>query len=390
MESLPQEGTTSIRPKGRVLEGAMPRPEASTSPLETRDSVPHRSETKSRERKTSIRPKGRVLELIKMFIYCISFKMNVKKHTIYPITDDLSWSYYKKAVASFWTAEEIDLSKDLEDWNNLTNDEKNFIKNILAFFASSDILVNDNLAERFLNEDITLEAKCFYGFQIAIENIHNETYSLLIDTYIKDTNEKTRLFNSIENNKYIKMKAEYCNKYQRSDLDFIYRIVAFACVEGIFFSSSFCSIYWLKKRGLMAGLTFSNELISRDESLHTEFAIEMFKKYFREIYNKDLILKIITEATELEINFVKDCLKVDLIGMNSNLLCDYVKFVSDRLLVQLGFNKKYNVSNPCDWMERISLIPKTSFFESRNSQYSKASIANAMEGSEGFNITDDF
>jgi ribonucleotide reductase beta subunit family protein with ferritin-like domain len=316
--------------------------------------------------------------------------MDVKKYTIYPITDDLSWSYYKKAVSSFWTTEEIDLSKDLDDWNKLNKDEQYFIKNILGFFATSDILVNDNLAERFLNEDITLEAKCFYGFQIAIENIHSETYSLLIDTYIKDVNEKTRLFNSIENNNYIKKKGEFCNKYQRSDLDFLYRIVAFACVEGIFFSSSFCSIYWLKKRGLMAGLTFSNELISRDESLHTEFAIEMFKKYIREVYNKDLILKIIKEAVELEINFVKDCLKVNLIGMNADLMCDYVRYCSDRLLVQLGFTKIYNVSNSFDWMERICLTGKSNFFEKKSSEYSKASISNALEGSDGFNITDDF
>jgi ribonucleotide reductase beta subunit family protein with ferritin-like domain len=312
------------------------------------------------------------------------------KYCIYPIKDELSWSYYKKALSSFWTAEEIDLSKDLEDWNKLTNDEKYFIKNILGFFASSDILVNDNLAERFLNEEISLEAKCFYGFQIAIENIHSETYSLLIDTYIKDNNEKTRLFNSIENNKYIKKKAEFCNKYQRSDLDFIYRIVAFACVEGIFFSSSFCSIYWLKKRGLMAGLTFSNELISRDESLHTEFAIEMFKKYYREVFSKDLILKIIKEAVELELLFVKDCLKVELIGMNADLMGQYVKYVSDRLLVQLGFNKEYNVSNSFEFMELISLNNKGNFFETKISQYSKASIANSLEGTEGFNITDDF
>jgi ribonucleoside-diphosphate reductase beta chain len=317
--------------------------------------------------------------------------MNIsQRHTIYPILDTISWEYYKKAVSAFWTTEEIDLSKDIEDWNKLNKDEQNFIKNVLGFFASSDILVNNNLAERFLNEDISLEAKSFYGFQIAIENIHSETYSLLIDTYIKDKNEKNKLFNSIENNKFIKKKAIFCEKYQRSDLDFIYRLLAFACVEGIFFSSSFCSIYWLKKRGLMPGLTFSNELISRDESLHTEFAIHLFREYYKEIYNKELFLKIVREAVELEKEFVKDCLKVSLIGMNSDLMCQYVEFVADRLLIQLGFDKLFNVSNPFDFMERISLIPKTSFFESRNSQYSKASIANALEGTSGFNITDDF
>jgi ribonucleotide reductase beta subunit family protein with ferritin-like domain len=316
--------------------------------------------------------------------------MNTKKFTIYPIIDTVSWDFYKKAVSSFWTTEEVDLSKDLEDWDKLNKDEQYFIKNILGFFASSDILVNNNLAERFLNEDISLEAKCFYGFQLAIENIHSETYSLLIDTYIKDKNEKTRLFNSIENNKYIKKKAEFCNKYQRSDLDLIYRLLAFACVEGIFFSSSFCSIYWLKKRGLIPGLTFSNELISRDESLHTEFAIHLFRQYYKEIYNKELFLKIVNEAVNLEKEFVKDCLKVDLIGMNERLMCEYVEFVTDRLLIQLGFDKLFNVSNPFDFMEMISLTGKSNFFEKKVSEYSKASIGNAIEGSDSFQVTLDF
>ena len=316
--------------------------------------------------------------------------MNTKKFTIYPIIDTVSWDFYKKALSSFWTTEEVDLSKDLEDWDKLNKDEQYFIKNILGFFASSDILVNNNLAERFLNEDISLEAKCFYGFQVAIENIHSETYSLLIDTYIKDKNEKTRLFNSIENNKYIKKKAEFCNKYQRSDLDLIYRLLAFACVEGIFFSSSFCSIYWLKKRGLIPGLTFSNELISRDESLHTEFAIHLFRQYYKEIYNKELFLKIVNEAVNLEKEFVKDCLKVDLIGMNERLMCEYVEFVTDRLLIQLGFDKLFNVSNPFDFMEMISLTGKSNFFEKKVSEYSKASIGNAIEGSDSFQVTLDF
>jgi ribonucleoside-diphosphate reductase beta chain len=312
------------------------------------------------------------------------------RYTVYPIVDKVSYDYYLKALSSFWTHFEIDLSKDGNDWNNLNNEEKEFIKNILAFFASSDILVNDNLAERFINEDISLEAKCFYGFQIAIENIHSETYSLLIDTYIKDISEKTRLLNSIENNKFIKKKANFCEKYQKSDLDFIYRLLAFACVEGIFFSSSFCSIYWLKKRGLMPGLTFSNELISRDESLHTEFAIHLFREYYKEIYNKELFLKIVKEAVELEKEFVKDCLKVSLIGMNSDLMCQYVEFCGDRLLVQLGFNKLFNVSNPFPFMEMISLNGKTNFFEKKVAEYNVAAVSNVIEGSKGFEVIEEF
>ena len=317
--------------------------------------------------------------------------MDTKNLSIFPILDTVSWAYYKKAVSSFWTVEEIDLSKDLDDFKKLTKDERYFIENILSFFNSSDLIVNENLGLRFLNEpNITQEMKCFYGFQYAIENIHSETYSLLIDTLVKDREHKKFLQNGIINNQFIKNKAEWCYKYIDSNIDFIYRLIAFCCVEGIFFSSSFCSIYWLKKRGLLPGLTFSNELIARDESLHTEFGVNVFKQLGKHYKTSKLIIDIIKEASELEKQFVDYCLEVNLIGMNSVLMKQYVEFMTDRLCVQLGLDKIYESENPFDFMEMIALQGKTSFFEKRNSDYSKASIANSLEGSEGFNITDDF
>jgi ribonucleoside-diphosphate reductase beta chain len=317
-----------------------------------------------------------------------------KRYVLYPIEHNSMWEYYKKAVASFWTVEEIDLAKDKDDWVKLTRPEQDFIKHTLAFFAASDGIVNENLALRFINEVQIPEAQFFYGFQIAIEQIHSETYSLLIDTYINDENEKTRLFNAIETIEIIKNKAEWCFRWINDDnSEFIYRLVAFACVEGIFFSSSFCSIYWLKKKGLMPGLTFSNELISRDESLHTEFAILLYH-HFKDLETLDAekVVRIVTEAVELEKAFATESLEKNLIGMNSVLMRQYVEYVGDRLLVQLGMEKIWNVSNPFDFMEMISMNSKTNFFESRASQYSKAGVSNALEGTNStkFEIVDDF
>lgn len=317
-----------------------------------------------------------------------------KRYVLYPIEHNDMWEYYKKAVASFWTVEEIDLSKDKDDWLKLTVPEQEFIKHTLAFFAASDGIVNENLALRFINEVQMPEAQFFYGFQIAIEQIHSETYSLLIDTYINDENEKTRLFNAIETIEIVKNKAEWCFRWINDEgSDFIYRLVAFACVEGIFFSSSFCSIYWLKKKGLMPGLTFSNELISRDESLHTEFAILLYH-HFKKSNSLDTekVIRIVTEAVGLEKAFATESLEKNLIGMNSSLMRQYVEYVGDRLLVQLGMAKIWNVGNPFDFMEMISMNSKTNFFESRASQYSKAGVSNALEGtnSSKFEIVDDF
>ena len=318
-----------------------------------------------------------------------------KRYVLYPIEHTSVWEYYKKAVASFWTTEEIDLTKDKDHWLRLTKDEQEFIKYTLAFFASSDVIVNENLALRFINEIDINEVKCFYGFQIAMENIHSETYSLLIDTYIQDQAEKDKLFNAIDTIPVIQKKANWCFKWiDDKESEFIYRLVAFACVEGIFFSSSFCSIYWLKKKGLMPGLTFSNELISRDESLHTEFAILLFNMFKNEKgYDADKLLKMVKEAVELEKEFATYSLEKNLIGMNSGMMGEYIEYVGDRLLVQLGLDKIWNVANPFDFMEMISMSSKTNFFESRVSQYSKAGVSNAMDNSnksDRFELTDDF
>ena len=315
-----------------------------------------------------------------------------KRYVLYPIEHTSVWEYYKKAVASFWTAEEIDLTKDRDHWVKLTKDEQEFIKHTLAFFAASDGIVNENLALRFMNEIDIAEVKCFYGFQIAMENIHSETYSLLIDTYIDDPVEKDRLLNAIETIPIIQKKANWCFKWINDiDSEFIYRLVAFACVEGIFFSSSFCSIYWLKKKGLMPGLTFSNELISRDESLHTEFAILLFHHFKNENnFDNNKIIQMVTEAVELEKEFATYSLEKNLIGMNSGLMGQYIEYVGDRLLIQLGFDKKWNVANPFDFMELISISSKTNFFESRVSQYSKAGVSTGMTSKQSFEVLDDF
>jgi ribonucleoside-diphosphate reductase subunit M2 len=294
---------------------------------------------------------------------------------------------YKKQVDCFWRAEEIDLSKDLTNWESLNGDEKYFISMILAFFAASDGIVLENLASRFMNDVQLAEARAFYGFQIAMENIHSETYSLLIETYIKDKDQKDKLFNAISNYPCIKKKSDWAQKWIHDNRSsFATRLVAFACVEGIFFSGAFCSIYWLKKRGLMPGLTFSNELISRDEALHCEFAVLLYSKLQKKI-DKARIHEIIKEAVEIETEFICEALPCKLIGMNSDLMTQYIKFVADRLAVQLGYKKIYNVNNPFDFMDLISLEGKTNFFEKRVPDYA---LANKNNSEEAFNFTDDF
>jgi len=284
---------------------------------------------------------------------------------------------YKKAEASFWTAEEIDLTQDVSDWEQKLNDnERHFIKSVLAFFAASDGIVNENLAQRFCGEVQIAEARCFYGFQMAMENVHSETYSLLIDTYIKDTDERMRLFDAIETIPCVKRKAEWALRWIDSSECFAERIIAFAAVEGIFFSGSFCSIYWLKKRGLMPGLAHSNELISRDEGLHCDFACLLYSMLDNKLTDEK-IHRIIGDAVVIESEFVSDSIPVDLIGMNSKLMTQYIQFCADRLLVALGVPKLYKVTNPFEWMEMISVEGKTNFFEKRVSEYSKAGVSSA-------------
>ena len=308
------------------------------------------------------------------------------RFVMFPIKHNDIWEMYKKQIDCFWRAEEIDLSKDLTNWESLNGDEKHFISMILAFFAASDGIVLENLASRFMNEVQVSEARAFYGFQIAMENIHSETYSLLIETYIKDKEEKSKLFNAITHFPCIKKKSDWAQKWIHDNRSsFATRLVAFACVEGIFFSGAFCSIFWLKKRGLMPGLTFSNELISRDEALHCEFAILLYSKLVKKI-DKARIHELIKEAVEIESEFICEALPCRLIGMNSEMMTQYIQFVADRLCVQLGYKKIYNISNPFDWMEMISLESKTSFFERRVSEYVLAnkSSDNAFVFSEDF------
>jgi ribonucleotide reductase beta subunit family protein with ferritin-like domain len=294
------------------------------------------------------------------------------RFVMFPIKHNDIWEMYKKQIDCFWRAEEIDLSKDLTNWESLNADERHFISMILAFFAASDGIVLENLASRFMSEIQVSEARAFYGFQIAMENIHSETYSLLIETYIKDKDEKSRLFNAIEHFPCIKKKSDWAQKWIHDNRSsFATRLVAFACVEGIFFSGAFCSIYWLKKRGLMPGLTFSNELISRDEALHCEFAILLYSKLLKKV-DKARIHELIKEAVDIETEFICDALPCRLIGMNSELMSQYIRFVADRLCVQLGYKKIYNVSNPFDFMELISLEGKTNFFERKVGEYALA------------------
>jgi ribonucleoside-diphosphate reductase subunit M2 len=309
------------------------------------------------------------------------------RYVMFPIQYEDIWQMYKKQVDSFWRAEELDLTKDLAHWDGLSKEEQYFISMILAFFAASDGIVLENLAMRFMNDVQISEARAFYGFQIAMENIHSQTYSLLIETYIRDKEEKHKLFNAIENYPCIKKKADWAKKWIHDNRStFATRLVAFACVEGIFFSGAFCSIFWLKKRGLMPGLTFSNELISRDEALHCEFAVLLYSKLIKKI-KKSRIHEIIKEAVEIETNFICEALPCRLIGMNSELMTQYIKFVADRLCVQLGYEKIYNVSNPFDFMELISLENKGNFFERKVSDYA---LANKSNSEEAFNFVEDF
>jgi ribonucleoside-diphosphate reductase beta chain len=315
---------------------------------------------------------------------------NKNRFVLFPIQHNDIWSFYKKAEASFWTAEEIDLSPDLIDWENkLNDDERHFVKHVLAFFAASDGIVNENLAENFLSEVQYTEAKFFYGFQVAMENIHSETYSLLIDTYIKDTKEKNHLFNAIDTLECVKKKAEWALRWIDKG-SFAERLVAFAAVEGIFFSGSFCSIFWLKKRGLMPGLTFSNELISRDEGLHCDFACLLYNSHVVNKLSKEDVKKIITDAVEIEKEFVTDALPVRLIGMNSDLMGQYIEFVADRLLNELGNEKVYNVANPFDFMDMISIQGKTNFFEKRVGEYQKAGVLSGGADNHTFTMNEDF
>ncbi|KAA8498304.1 Ribonucleoside-diphosphate reductase small chain [Porphyridium purpureum] len=311
------------------------------------------------------------------------------RYTLFPIRHHDIWKMYKKHEASFWTAEEIDLSSDLLQWRSLNKDEQHFIKHVLAFFAASDGIVLENLCERFSKDVQIPEARCFYGFQIAMENIHSETYSLLIDTYVSDPEEKNHLFHAMEEIPCVKKKAEWALTWISSHASFAERLVAFAAVEGIFFSGSFCAIFWLKKRGLMPGLTFSNELISRDEGLHCDFACLLYSMCPQKLPN-ETVLNIITSAVACEKEFIIDALPCDLIGMNSELMAQYIEFVADRLLQSLGHEKVYHARNPFDWMELISLEGKTNFFEKRVGEYQKAGVMDDKKDSKVFTLDADF
>jgi len=314
---------------------------------------------------------------------------NPNRFVLFPIQHSDIWGMYKQAEASFWTAEELDLSQDMADWTKLNNGEKHFISHILAFFSSSDGIVNENLAMNFYNEVQYPEAKCFYGFQIMMENIHSETYSLLIDTYIQDPKEKDKLFNALQTLPCVTKKGEWALKWINSP-NFVERIVAFCAVEGIFFSGSFCSIFWLKKRGLMPGLSFSNELISRDEGLHCEFACMLYRNYVKNKLSQERIYQIITDAVRIEQEFVTDSLPVDLIGMNAKLMSQYIEYVADRWLVELGCQKFYGSQNPFDFMELISLQNKTNFFEKRVAEYQKAGVTGDNKENHKFAVDVDF
>ncbi|PJJ84124.1 ribonucleoside-diphosphate reductase small subunit [Mucilaginibacter auburnensis] len=318
----------------------------------------------------------------------VLLRENKDRFVILPIKYPAIWEMYKKCEASFWTAEEIDLSDDLKHWENMNDGERHFISHVLAFFAASDGIVNENLAVNFMKEVQLPEARCFYGFQIMMENIHSETYALLIDTYIKDPVEKDRLFHAIDTVPCVGKKAEWALRWIENG-SFAERLVAFAAVEGIFFSGSFCSIFWLKKRGLMPGLTFSNELISRDEGMHCEFACLLYKMLENKL-TKEAATAIITDAVEIEKEFITDALPVSLIGMNAKLMSQYIEFVADRWLTELGYDKVYNATNPFDFMEMISLQGKTNFFEKRVGDYQKSGVLGNTQESKSFSLDEDF
>lgn len=314
---------------------------------------------------------------------------NENRFVLFPIKHSKVWEYYKNAVASFWTTEEVDLTQDIKDWEEKLNDnERHFIKHVLAFFAASDGIVNENLVINFMQDVQFAEARCFYGFQIAIENIHSEMYSLLIDTYIKDDKEKDYLFNALQNLDCVSKKGNWALNWIENAPTFAHRLIAFAAVEGIFFSGSFCSVFWLKKRGLMPGLTFSNELISRDEGLHCDFACMLYGMLQHKLDKKE-VEAIITEAVAIEKEFITSALPVSLIGMNSDLMSEYIEFVADRLLMSLGNEQVYKTPNPFPWMEMISLQGKTNFFEKRVGDYKKAGVS-AVRESHVFDMNDAF
>lgn len=315
-------------------------------------------------------------------------KENKDRFVILPINYPKIWEMYKKHEASFWTAEEIDLSGDLQHWAGLNDGERHFISHVLAFFAASDGIVNENLAVNFMSEVQLPEARCFYGFQIMMENIHSETYALLIDTYIKDPVEKDRLFHAIETIPAVKRKAEWALRWIENG-SFAERLVAFAAVEGIFFSGSFCSLFWLKKRGLMPGLTFSNELISRDEGLHCEFACQLYGMLSNKLMQSD-VHAIVKDAVEIEKEFITEALPVALIGMNARLMQQYIEFVADRWVAELGYDKIFKATNPFDFMEMISLEGKTNFFEKRVGDYQKSGVLGAGKETQAFSLEEDF
>jgi ribonucleotide reductase beta subunit family protein with ferritin-like domain len=320
------------------------------------------------------------------------FNQDPERLTIFPIKYPEIWEMYKKAVASFWVVEELDLSKDMNDWEKLSDNERHFIKQVLAFFSSSDTIVNINLGERFLNEIQILEAKFFYGFQMAIENIHSEAYSLLIDTYIKDGKEKDKLFNAIQYIPCIKEKADWCFKWINDhESAYAQRLIAFAIVEGIFFSGAFCSIFWLKERSLMPGLAFSNELISRDESLHVEFAVHLYSM-IRNRIPEETVHEMFREAVTVEKSFIIDSIPCALLGMNADLMSQYIEFVADRLLVQLVYEPIFKTPNPFPFMDRISISNRTNFFEARVAEYSKANVGMKKDHSKlyEFSLDADF
>ena len=317
----------------------------------------------------------------------LMLKPDDNRFVMFPIQHDDVWQMYKRQVDCFWRAEEVDLSRDMNDWNKLNADEQKFIKMVLAFFAAADGLVIENLAVRFMGDIQLSEARAFYGFQIAMENIHSEMYSILIDTYIQDSTEKTKLFEATQNYPCIQKKADWAKKWLGDNRSsFAARLVAFAAIEGIFFSASFASIYWIKKRGLMPGLTLSNEFISRDEALHTEFAVLLYSKLQKKL-NKKRIYEIITEAVEIEKEFIIEAIPCRMIGMNSKLMIQYIEFVADRLLLQLGYDKNYNSKNPFEFMELISMESKVNFFERTNSEYA---LANKTVESDVFEFNADF
>lgn len=312
-----------------------------------------------------------------------------KKYSLFPIDHMNLWTMYKKHVASFWTTEEIDFSKDQADWQRLQPQERDFLKMILAFFAVSDSVVMQNLVENFVQDVDVTEAKVFYAFQAAMENIHAETYALMIDTYVRDTADKDRLYNAVQNFKSIQQKTSWAERWMDKTIPFPVRLVAFSCVEGIFFSAAFCSIFWVRKRGMMPGLTFSNELIARDEGLHTDFAVLFFREHYEKegTVTKKLITQIVQEAVEVERAFVRDALPERLLGMNSDSMITYVKFCADRLLVEYGCDKLYDVKNPFEFMEMISLQGKANFFEKRVGDYQKSNVMHTLEKKEAFKFS---